>query len=158
MKVENNKFDRFADVICIISLTVATVVLMMAWTSLDVPTSNAQHAAGLIAKFGVRASYVMLLFIGWLVFVVLSVIERLPGMWSIGNISMSIKNKDRIYRTFKTLLGSVKLLVTVLFSLLTVITIYGVKPDSMFYNIVALVLLGDVTALSIRMMVVNKEK
>jgi hypothetical protein len=156
MKLRDNKFDIGVDIVCIISLALATVVLMMTWKSFG-DQGRAGVTAGLMGSLGARASFLLLLSIGWLVFLVFTVIEKLPKTWSIGYIEMSKANKDKIYRIFKNLLGSVKLIVTVLFSAVTVMNIYGKNPGTSFYNGAVLLLIAVVTGLSIQMMVVNKK-
>jgi len=157
MKLRDNGFDIAVDIICLISLALATIVLMMTWKSFA-DQGRAGVEAGLMGSLGQRASFLLFLGIGWLVFVVFTVIEKLPKIWSIGYIEMSASNKEKIYRIFKNLLGSAKLIVTVLFAAVTILNIYGKNPGTGLYNAVTLLLIAVVTGFSIQMMVINKRK
>ena len=156
MKLKDNKFDIIIDLICIVCLALATISLMMAWSSL---ASHGQSSSseGLAGAFNGRGSFLLLLGIGWLIFIVFSIVEHFPSMWSIGSISISRNNEDKVYRIFKNLLGVTKLITTALFAYLTFRMISGSSPTTMFYNIVTIVLLSVVFIFSIQMILENRK-
>lgn len=155
MKIKNNWFDILVDALCLALLAGVTVWLWQGWA--DVPQQVPTHynAAGEVDGWGGKGSIIMLLVLGWLMYLTLSATEYFPQAWNTG-VQVTEENRERIYRTLKYMMKTTKLLTVGVFVFLPVSTALAVESlGEWFLPVFMLVLFGQMVFWIIRL---NKVK
>lgn len=88
--------------------------------------------------------------VGWVMFLALSVVEHFPQIWNTG-VQVTPKNQERVYRTLKNMLGTLKLIIAVLFSYLVFQSAFGGNLPPQFLPLFLLVTLGSLAFFLVRL-------
>ena len=119
MKVKKNKYDIFVEMVCLTLLVGVSIYLYLNWSSIPNEIPGHYNAMGKIDRMGSKGELVILPIIGWLMYFVLTVIEKFPQIWNTG-VTVTEENKERVYRITKNLLNTVKLITVAVFVYLTI--------------------------------------
>lgn len=117
MKIFRTWYDILFEFGCLLLLIGITIYLAVAWAGLPAEIPGHYNAWGQIDKYTGKGSLIALLLVAWALYLVMSVIERFPGLWNTG-VAVTKENKHRIYRILKDMLKTVKLLVVIVFTYL----------------------------------------
>ncbi len=85
----------------------------------------------------------MLLVVGWIMFIGLSVVEKFPQIWNTG-IQVTEQNKEKVYRILKNMIGTIKLLVALVFSYLTLQSATGENLSPLFLPVFLILMFGSI--------------
>ena len=85
----------------------------------------------------------MLLIVGWIIFIGLSVVEKFPQIWNTG-VQVTEQNKEKIYRILKNMIGTIKLLVALMFSYLTLYSATGKSLPLLFTPVFLILMFGSI--------------
>ncbi len=155
MKIKNNWFDILVDALCLALLAGVTVWLWQGWA--DVPQQVPKHynEVGEVDDWGGKGSIIMLLVLGWLMYLTLSATELFPQAWNAG-VQVTEENRERVYRTLKYMMKTTKLLTVWVLAFLAVSTARAeASLGEMFLPVFELVLFGQMVFWIIRL---NKVK
>lgn len=119
MKIERSWYDNFIEVCCILSLICTLVYLIAVWDSIPDEIPGHYNAAGEIDRITGKGSLIVLPIITWILYIGLSIIEKFPQIWNTG-VRITDQNRDRVYRILKNMSGTLKLLLVIVFSYLTI--------------------------------------
>ena len=119
MKVKKNKYDIFVEMVCLTLLVGVSIYLYLNWSSIPDMIPGHYNAMGEIDRMGSKQELVVLPIIGWLMYLILTVIGKFPQIWNTG-VSVTEENKERVYRITKNLLNTVKLIMVAVFVYLTI--------------------------------------
>ena len=117
MKIFRTWYDILFEFGCLLLLIGITIYLAVAWEGLPAEIPGHYNAWGQIDKYTGKGFLIALLLVAWALYLVMSVIERFPGLWNTG-VAVTKENKHRIYRILKDMLKTVKLLVVIVFTYL----------------------------------------
>ncbi|WP_326839090.1 DUF1648 domain-containing protein [Clostridium aromativorans] len=101
------------------------------------------NAAGKVDKITDKNSLIVLLAVGWIIFIGLSVVEKFLQIWNTG-VQVTEQNKEKVYRILKTMIGTIKLLMVSVFSYLTLHSTTGEKLSSLFLPVVLILIFGSI--------------
>ncbi|MDY3052506.1 MAG: hypothetical protein SOR89_04970 [Ndongobacter sp.] len=119
LKIPNTVWDRIVLGGCILGLAGSALYVGVRWSALP------EQLTGLSGN-GAVGKGVLWLFVGisLSLFIILSVVERMPGFWNLG-VPLNDANRAQVYRMMRNMIGFVKLLAVFLMSYLTVILASG---------------------------------
>lgn len=105
---------------------------------------------GIVDRMAGKGSLWVLMAVGWVMFLALSVVEHFPQIWNTG-VQVTPKNQERVYRTLKNMLGTLKLIIAVLFSYLVFQSAFGGNLPPQFLPLFLLVTLGSLAFFLVRL-------
>lgn len=116
--------DKIIEAACIAMLSAATLYMLLAWGRLPGIVPMHFNAAGEIDSYGSKLVLLSLLPITYLLYALLSVIQRFPQA---GNyiVVITAENAHRQYKLVKAMLGILKLELLILFAYMQHVIIQG---------------------------------
>ena len=102
-----------------LSLLGATVFTAVRWGALPEKIPTHFDGAGLADGFGHKSTLVMLLFLGWMLFAVLTATAFFPGLWSVPN------RNPRTLAAAAVMIAVMKLVTTLMFCWLVFCSVQG---------------------------------
>lgn len=124
MKIPRSPYDRLVNVVGVCSLGGTTAWLLAAWKQIAARIPVHYDLRGHVDRMAGKGSLWVLMAVGWVMFLALSVVEHFPQIWNTG-VQVTPKNQERVYRTLKNMLGTLKLIIAVLFSYLVFQSAFG---------------------------------
>ena len=142
MKVKKNKYDIFVEMVCLTLLVGVSIYLYLNWRSIPDMIPGHYNAMGEIDRMGSKKELVVLQIIGWLMYLILTVIGKFPQIWNTG-VSVTEENKERVYRITKNLLNTVKLIMVAVFVYLTINSSQVISLTVWFLPVFLILLFGS---------------
>jgi uncharacterized membrane protein len=97
MKVKTNKYDFFVEACCLLCLIGVLIYLAIAWQHIPQQVPGHYNALGEIDKMTSKGTLITLLITSWIMYIGISVIEKLPQIWNTG-VNVIEENKEKVYR------------------------------------------------------------
>lgn len=154
MKIKNNKIDMMMEIICLISLAGITLFLIINWASIPEKVPMHYDWAGNINRWGSKAELVILPIISWMLYLFITAMEQFPTMWNTG-VTVTEENQERVYRTLKYMVKSLKLIMVLDFTVLNICSITGRELPGWFLIVFLGAVFGDLIIWIIRLMKVK---
>ncbi len=150
MKIPRSPYDILVNVVGVCSLGGTTAWLLAVWKKIsdDIPVHY--DLMGQVDRMASKASLWMLVAVGWTMFLALSVVEHFPQIWNTG-VQVTPKNQEMVYRILKNMLGTLKLIIAVLFSYLVLQSAFGGDLPPQFLPLFLLVTLGTLAFFLVRL-------
>ena len=142
MKVKNNIYDIFVEMVCLILLIGVLAYLFLNWSSVPDKIPGHYNVMGKIDRMGSKGELVILPIIGWLMYLVMTVIGKFPQIWNTG-VTVTEENKERVYRITKNLLNTVKLIMVAVFVYLTINSSQAISLTVWFLPVFLILLFGS---------------
>jgi len=142
MKVKNNIYDIFVEMVCLILLIGVLAYLFLNWSSVPDKIPGHYNVMGKIDRMGSKKELVILPIIGWLMYLVMTVIGKFPQIWNTG-VTVTEENKERVYRITKNLLNTVKLIMVAVFVYLTINSSQAISLTVWFLPVFLILLFGS---------------
>ena len=124
MKIKNNLADKIMEAICLVLMVGIVLYLMITWGNIPDKVPMHYDWAGNVDRWGSKGELLFLPIMTWLMYGFLSVVGLFPGAWNTG-VKVTEENQVRVYRVIKYLINSLKLIVVLDFSYMTINTIIG---------------------------------
>lgn len=142
MKIKKGKLDIILNILCLILLTGTSVFLVVYWN--DIPNQVPLHYdfAGKVNRIGSKNEYIVVVAIGWIIYILMTVIERFPGIWNTG-IEVTEENREKVYATLLHFISSLKFIIICIFTYLTIKGIFSLQLSAWFTPIYLLLIFGD---------------
>lgn len=150
MKIKRSKFDVIINIICLLCLVGSAVFLIINWDKISSSIPGHYNAAGEVDKMTDKSSSIILLIVGLIMFIGLSIIEKFPQIWNTG-VQVTEENKEKVYRILKSMVETIKLLITLVFSYLALQSTTGENLPSLFLPIYLMSIFGSLTFFIIRL-------
>lgn len=115
MKIKRTKFDIFIEVCCLLCLVGIWIYLIVIWEHIPDEIPGHYNAMGEIDRVTGKGSLLVLPITTWIMYIGLAIVERFPQVWNTG-VAVTEENKERVYRILKSMLGTLKLNVVVVFT------------------------------------------
>lgn len=116
MKIKNTKTDILLNIAAVACLAAVTLYLLVRWSQIPMIIPGHYTADGQIDSWTARTTLWQLPVLGWVLYVLITILEQFPGIWNTG-VTVTEENRTAVYRTLKTMIGWVKLAVSALLSL-----------------------------------------
>ena len=121
IKIERNALDILETIVSLLCLIGVVVYLILVWDTIPAKIPAHYNAAGEVNRWGSKSELIVLPIISWLMFGLITLIERFPSIWNTG-VRITDDNRTEVYRLLKNLIAVVKMFVLLMFGSLTVIS------------------------------------
>lgn len=152
MKVKKSKYDVFSDVVSVLCIVGVILYLVLTWDKIPNEIPGHYNGAGEIDKITSKSSLIVLQIVTIIMYIFLSIIENIPQIWNTGGVEITEQNKELVYRTSKNLLVSVKMIIVVAFSYLTINSSKGTNLPIAFTPIFLIIIFGTVIYFTIKLL------
>lgn len=142
MKLKNNKIDWIIESICLILLVGVTVYLIFNWGNIPDKIPAHYNWKGNIDRWGNKTELMICPIMSWFLYLLITGLQQLPLIWNTG-VKITEENEERVYRTLKYLLETLKLIVVADLTYLTVNSLMGKTLSGWFTMIVLAAVFGD---------------
>ncbi|HOK63632.1 MAG TPA: hypothetical protein PLE17_07050, partial [Soehngenia sp.] len=99
-------------------------------------------ALGNIDRWGSKNELIVLPIIAWIMFIGISVLERFPKVWNTG-VKVTEENAYRVYSTLYDMIKTLKLMLVIIFSFLTINSIHMNNLPKIFLPIILVLIFGN---------------
>lgn len=155
MKVKNNKYDIFVEIVCLSLLIGVCVYLFLNWSSIPDGIPGHYNFAGEIDRMGSKRELLFLPITSWLMYLGMTAIENFPQIWNTG-VTVTAENEERVYRLLKTMLGTTKLIVVAIFVYLTINSSKSMPLPALFLPAFLILIFGSMILFIIKLVRVSK--
>ena len=121
IKIERNALDVLEAIVSLSCLVGVSLYLILAWSTIPAKIPAHYDAAGVVNRWGSKSELIVLPIISWLIYGMITLIERFPQAWNTG-IRVTEGNRAVVYRLLKNLIACVKMITLSIFSCLTVLS------------------------------------
>ena len=98
---------RVMNVLSLLLLAGVTVWLCLIWGEIPSQVPLHYNAAGQIDRWGGKGTLIALAAIAWVMYGLLTLVERIPGAWNTG-VKITEENRERVYALLGHLLSTLK--------------------------------------------------
>lgn len=130
------------DIICIALLFGMSIYLLISWGNLPDKIPGHYDALGNIDRWGSKNELIVLPIISWIMFIGISVLERYPKVWNTG-VKVTEENVYRVYSTLYDMIKTLKLMLVIIFSFLTINSIHMNNLPKIFLPIILVLIFGN---------------
>lgn len=155
MKIRRNGYDIAANILCLLLLIGIPIYLFINWSNIPDRIPGHYNAMGEVDRMGSKNELLLLPIVNILMYAGFSVVECFPQIWNTG-VRVTEANKERVYRTIKSLISTLKLIIVAVFSFLSINSSLSL-PLSVWYLPVFLILIfGSILFFILRLHRVSK--
>ena len=155
MKTENTRADRILDLLGWILLIGTLVYLILGWPSFPDQIPMHYNGAGEIDRWGGKGEIIFIEVMMWILYFGIGVVEKYPQIWNTG-VEVTAKNKEKVYRTLKYMLKTLKFLTALIFAYLIVNSLQSAPLPGWFTPAVMILVFGDMAFWLIRLFRIKK--
>lgn len=142
MKLKNNKIDWIIEILCLTLLIGLTVYLIFHWGSIPDKIPAHYDWEGNIDRWGNKSDLIFLPMMSWFLYLLITGLQQVPLVWNTG-VKITEENEERVYRTLKYMLETLKLIVVADLTYITVHSLMGKSLSGWFTMIVPVAVFGD---------------
>ncbi len=138
MKIQKSKLDKILNILCIVILIATPIALAILWP--EIPKKLPMHydLYGNVTRYGVKSELIIIPFISFLLYGLITLIEYIPEAWNTGVI-VTEENKERVYTILYHLISTVKFLIVFSFNVPIILTLtLNIKLSPIFLLIIML--------------------
>lgn len=155
MKPENTRADRILDLLGWILLIGTLAYLILGWSSFPDQIPMHYNGAGGIDRWGGKGEIIFIEVMMWILYLGIGVVEKYPQIWNTG-VEVTVKNKEKVYRTLKYMLKTLKFLTALIFAYLIVNSLQSAPLPGWFTPAVMILIFGDMAFWLIRLFRIKK--
>ena len=155
MKTENTRADRILDFLGWILLIGTLAYLILGWSSFPDQIPMHYNGAGEIDRWGGKGEIIFIEVMMWILYLGIGVVEKYPQIWNTG-VEVTVKNKEKVYRTLKYMLKTLKFLTALIFAYLIVNSLQSAPLPGWFTPAVMILIFGDMAFWLIRLFRIKK--
>ena len=155
MKTENTRADRILDLLGWILLIGTLAYLILGWFSFPDQIPMHYNGAGEIDRWGGKGEIIFIEVMMWILYFGIGVVEKYPQIWNTG-VEVTAKNKEKVYRTLKYMLKTLKFLTALIFAYLIVNSLQSAPLPGWFTPAVMILVFGDMAFWLIRLFRIKK--
>ena len=142
MKLKNNKIDLIVEIMCLTLLIGLTAYLIFHWGSIPDKIPAHYDWEGNIDRWGNKSDLIFLPMMSWFLYLLITGLQQVPLVWNTG-VKITEENEERVYRTLKYMLETLKLIVVADLTYITVHSLMGKSLSGWFTMIVLVAVFGD---------------
>lgn len=155
MNIKNTLADTVMEYICRILLIGTLIYLIVRWNAIPDQIPTHYNAAGEIDSWGGKGMVWLLVVISWGLYLGITFVGRFPELWNTG-VKITKKNKEKVYRLIKYLIGTSKLILISVFTLLIVFSTLAKPLPLWFAGIYLTILIADMAFWLVRIFMERK--
>ena len=142
MKLKNNKIDWIIEIMCLTLLIGLTAYLIFHWGSIPDKIPAHYDWEGNIDRWGNKSDLIFLPMMSWFLYLLITGLQQVPLVWNTG-VKITEENEERVYRTLKYLMETLKLIVVADLSYMTINSLMGKSLSGWFTMIVLVAVFGN---------------
>ena len=142
MKLKNNKIDWIIEIMCLTLLIGLTAYLIFHWGSIPDKIPAHYDWEGNIDRWGNKSDLIFLPMMSWFLYLLITGLQQVPLVWNTG-VKITEENEERVYRTLKYMMETLKLIVVADLTYITVHSLMGKSLSGWFTMIVLVAVFGD---------------
>ncbi len=119
IKITRSRYDIVVEILCILCLLGTVLYLIINWGSIPNEIPGHYNAMGQVDRVTKKSSIFAVPIINLIMYLGMSAVERFPQVWNTG-VRITEENKYRVYRIIKDMVKTIKLLMLIVFSYLTI--------------------------------------
>lgn len=143
MRRKSTKYDWAAYALCALMLLATCVWLAVKWKELPELVPMHYNFQGEIDRYGKKSELLIVPILGWVLVILLAVVGRFPKIWNTGGIEITDENRDYVYTRLRYMLDTMMVLISGVFSFLTLYTLTGENLSKAFLPVFILLLFGS---------------
>ena len=155
MNIKNTLADTVMEYICRILLIGTLIYLIVRWNAIPDQIPTHYNAAGEIDSWGGKGMVWLLVVISWGLYLGITFVGRFPELWNTG-VKITKTNKEKVYRLIKYLIGTSKLILITVFTLLIVFSTLAKPLPLWFAGIYLTILIADMAFWLVRIFMERK--
>ena len=155
LKLKRSWYDIFAEILCLVLLIGILIYLFVKWSSIPDKIPGHYNAMGEIDRMGNKGELLILPIISWLMFLGMTVLEKFPQAWNTG-VKVTEENKERVYRTLKNMISTMKVIIVAVFSYLTINSAQALSLSAWFLTVCLILMFGLIIFFIIKLIRVSK--
>ena len=144
-------FDIVASAICALELIGITVYLLAVWGKLPDLIPGHYNMAGEVTRWDGKGTLILLLAITWGLFILITIVERIPQFWNTAGIKITEENGARLYKIMRRMLSTIKLITVTALVYLTLHTTFATSLPVWFTPVFLFICLGPVLYFTVRL-------
>lgn len=113
--MKGSPLHHAATVISAMFLLAATIFIIIRWSQIPETVPSHYDIIGNVDGYSGKIALIWELGIAWGILILLTVIERFPGLWNLP-VKVTPQNKNKLYLITRTMMGGIKLLIALLFT------------------------------------------
>ena len=129
--------------------------LILGWSSFPDQIPMHYNGAGEIDRWGGKGEIIFIEVMMWILYLGIGVVEKYPQIWNTG-VEVTAKNKEKVYRTLKYMLKTLKFLTALIFAYLIVNSLQSAPLPGWFTPAVMILVFGDMAFWLIRLFRIKK--
>lgn len=129
--------------------------LILGWSSFPDQIPMHYNGAGEIDRWGGKGEIIFIEVMMWILYFGIGVVEKYPQIWNTG-VEVTAKNKEKVYRTLKYMLKTLKFLTALIFAYLIVNSLQSAPLPGWFTPAVMILVFGDMAFWLIRLFRIKK--
>ena len=142
MNLKNNKIDWIIEIMCLTLLIGLTAYLIFHWGSIPDKIPAHYDWEGNIDRWGNKSDLIFLPMMSWFLYLLITGLQQVPLVWNTG-VKITEENEERVYRTLKYMLETLKMIVVADLTYITVHSLMGKSLSGWFAMIVPVAVFGD---------------
>lgn len=116
--MRRSKYDIAVNIACVLLLSGIVIYLAVNWSKIPEQIPGHYNVYGVVDRWTNKGELLIPPIVGWIMFIGLTVIGRYPQIWNTG-VTITAENRERVYRVIKNMLGTMKLIMCAVFTILT---------------------------------------
>lgn len=116
--MRRNWYDIAVNIACVVLLAGIVIYLAVNWSEIPEEIPGHYNVYGVVDRWANKGELLVPPIVGWIMFIALTVIGRYPQIWNTG-VTVTPENRERVYRVLKSMLGTMKLIMCAVFTILT---------------------------------------
>lgn len=149
IKIERNALDILETIVSLSCLVGVAVYLLLAWKTIPQQVPGHYSASGAVDRWGNKSELIVLPIISWILYGLITLIERYPQIWNTG-VRITSENRAVVYRLLKSLIAVVKMMTLLMFGSMTVISSLCINLPIWFLIAFFVVLFGAIAYFIVR--------
>lgn len=117
-------FNSIVNFLCTVCIVGTTLLLMMTWNKIPEQIPGHYNMAGEVDRMTGKMSLIVLLVLNVLIYGIITFSEHFPKVWNTA-VTVTEENRERVYRTLKYMIGSLKLEMVLFFCYLIIQSMTG---------------------------------
>ncbi|MBE5944072.1 MAG: DUF1648 domain-containing protein [Lachnospiraceae bacterium] len=134
---------RIINILCLMILIGTVIWLVIVWDSLPDEVAMHFNAAGEVDRTSRKTDIIILPIMSWLMYGIMVLVEHIPGAWNTG-VKVTPENSARVYGIIKRMIVILKLLLVIIFTMMTIFSAIGKNMPVWFVPIELVLIFGNI--------------
>ena len=139
MVIESNRLDFVSNYLCIVLLVIASGSVYLLREDIPEYEAISQSYSGVIRAYGRKYMLVVILGLDWLVYGLITILQRYPKAWNMG-FKLTKNNEKRLYRLMKDMMNIIKIYICFVLLLMLINMILNINMNIYINNILIIIL------------------